>query len=270
MTVFLGRLHPGPGPLRALLAVGYGLCAWVLNDGFADPMWMWGLVALPMTGIAAEWCVRRTRWVAGTLLVALAWAGNFYTAAMATLATALVLGVRLLTAERMRAADRLRALGRAFAMAVCGILLAAPVLTVTFLASRAAQPAPEVSYRDRPPLLYQLAQLLPGGHGGVPTPNIFIGVLGLLLVAVFPFVRGVPPRVRIGWCALAAGVGASFVWEPHDLAVARLRAAQRQPLPGRVRAQRDPRDDLLARAGAPPAAWRTGRRMGRWSRCWRG
>ncbi|MFE1775371.1 YfhO family protein [Streptomyces sp. NPDC059008] len=217
MTVFLGRLHPGPGALRALVSVGYGLCAWVLNDGFADPMWMWGLVALPMTGIAAEWCLRRTRWVAGTALVALAWAGNFYTAAMATLAMALVLGLRLLTAPGTAAADRPAVLARAGSMAACGILLAAPVLTVTLPASRAAQPAPEVLYRDRPAPLDQLAQLLPGGHGGVPAPNVSIGVAGLLLVAAFPFVRGVPARVRIGWYVLAAGVGASFVWEPTIL-----------------------------------------------------
>ncbi|MDT0458318.1 YfhO family protein [Streptomyces sp. DSM 41527] len=217
MTVFLGRLRPGSGVLRALLSVGYGLCAWVLNDGFADPMWMWGLVALPLTGIAADWCLRRTRWVAGTLLVALAWAGNFYTAAMATLAMALVLAVRLLTAAAMPWRARLRALARAASMALTGVLLAAPVLTVTLAASRAAQPAPAVSYDDRPSPLGQWAQLLPGGHPGTPVPNISIGVLGLLLVAAFPFVRAVPLRVRAGWCVLAAGVAASFVQEPTIL-----------------------------------------------------
>ncbi|GGN64277.1 hypothetical protein GCM10012285_66230 [Streptomyces kronopolitis] len=217
MTVLLGRLRPGSGVLRALLATGYGLCAWVLNDGFADPMWMWGLVALPLTGIAADWCLRRTRWVAGTLLVALAWAGNFYTAAMATLATALVLGLRLLTATGTPRGDRLRAAGRAASMALTGILLAAPVLTVTFAASRAAQPAPPVAYPGRPSVLLQLSQLLPGGHDGVPAPNLFIGVPGLLLVAAFPFVRAIPPRVRLGWYALAAGVAWSFVQEPTIL-----------------------------------------------------
>lgn len=217
MTVLLGRLQPGSGVLRALLSVGYGLCAWVLNDGFADPMWMWGLVALPLTGIAADWCLRRTRWVAGTLLVALAWAGNFYTAAMATLATALVLGLRLLTATGMPRRDRLRAAGRAVSMALTGILLTAPVLTVTFRASHTAQPAPEVSYAGGPLLLHQMSQLLPGGHDVTPAPNIFIGVPGLLLVAAFPFVRAVPLRVRLGWYALAAGVAFSFVQEPTIL-----------------------------------------------------
>ncbi|WP_244211961.1 YfhO family protein, partial [Streptomyces angustmyceticus] len=217
MTVLLGRLRPGSGPLRALLSVGYGLCAWVPADGGADPMWMWGLVALPLTGIAADWCLRRTRWASGTLLVALAWAGNFYTAAMATLATALVLVVRLVTADRTPWRGRLRALARAASMALTGILLAAPVLTVTFAAARAAQPAPAVSYDGAPPLLAQLAQLLPGDRGQVPAPHLAIGVPGLLLVAAFPFVRAVPPRVRAGWCALAAGVAVSFVQEPTIL-----------------------------------------------------
>ncbi|MFE7299665.1 YfhO family protein [Streptomyces sp. NPDC057579] len=223
MTVLLGRLRPGPGGPRALLAVGYGLCAWVLNDGAADPMWMWGLVSLPLLGIAADWCLRRVRWVTGTLLVALAWAGNFYTAAMATLATGLVLAVRLLVddgddaAVAARAGGRRRAAGRAAAMAAVGIALAAPVLTVTLKASRASQPPPPAVYGGRPPLLDQLAQLLPGGHGAVPAPNIFVGVPALLLVAAFPFVRAVPARVRIGWSLLAAGIGASFVWKPTIL-----------------------------------------------------
>ncbi|MCL7491438.1 YfhO family protein [Streptomyces sp. MCA2] len=217
MTVFLGRLHQGSGPLRALLSVGYGLCAWVLNDGFADPMWMWGLVALPMLGIAADWCLRRTRWVAGTLLVALAWAGNFYTAAMATLAMALVLAVRLLTASRMAWRDRGEALARAASMALTGILLAAPVLTVTLQAARSAQPAPPMPYDDPPSPLDQWAQLLPGGPAGTSAPHLSIGIPGLLLVAVFPFVRALPLRVRLGWYGLAAAVAASFTWEPTIL-----------------------------------------------------
>ncbi|MFI9046799.1 YfhO family protein [Streptomyces sp. NPDC053427] len=218
MTVFLGRLRPGPGLLRAPLAVGYGLCAWVLRDGFADPMWMWGLVSLPMTGIAADWCLHRRRWVAGTLLVALAWAGNFYTAAMASLATALVLLLRLALASGTPVRDRLRSLGRAVSMAAVGIALAAPALTVTLEASRAAQPAPAVSYPGPPQLLDQLAQLLPGGgRGAQELPDVFVGMPGLLLVAAFPLVRAVPVRARVGWCVLAAAVAGSFVWEPTIL-----------------------------------------------------
>ncbi|KAA6221564.1 hypothetical protein CP973_05890 [Streptomyces albofaciens JCM 4342] len=224
MTVFLGRLHPGSAWLRALLAVGYGTCAWVVSDGTADPMWMWGLVSLPLTGIAADWCLRRRRWPSGVLLVGASWAGNFYTAAMATLAMALVLAVRLLLATDLPARHRLRALARAATMALTGVLLAAPVITVTLRASKASRPAPEAVYRGRPPTLDVLAELLPGGRGSVPAPHLFIGMLGLLLVAAFPFVRAVPVRVRVAWYALAACVAVSFVWKPtlllwHGLAV---------------------------------------------------
>ncbi|WP_246102682.1 YfhO family protein [Streptomyces piniterrae] len=220
MTVFLGRLHPGPGWLRALLAVGYGLCGWVVNDGCTDPMWMWGLVALPMAGIAGDWCLHRRRWVAGALLLGACWAGNFYTAAMATLAMVLVLGLRLALADRMTGGERLRAVARAASMTLVGVALAAPALTVSLAASRVAQPAPEASYGGPPALGEQLAQLLPGGHGGSDAPevpHVFVGVLGLLLVAAFPFLRAVPGRVRLGWCGLAVGVAASFVWRPTIL-----------------------------------------------------
>jgi len=57
MTVFLGRLQAGSGWWWALLGIGYGVCGWVINDGFADPMWMWGLAALPALCIAADWCL---------------------------------------------------------------------------------------------------------------------------------------------------------------------------------------------------------------------
>ncbi|MFH8409986.1 YfhO family protein [Streptomyces sp. NPDC018019] len=224
MTVFLGRLHPGSAWLRGLLAVGYGTCAWVVSDGTADPMWMWGLVSLPLTGIAADWCLHRRRWPAGALLVGVSWAGNFYTAAMATLAMALVLAVRLLLATELSVRHRLRALARAATMAPTGILLAAPAVTVTLSASKASRPAPEAVYRGRPPTLDVLAELLPGGRGSVPAPHLFIGMLGLLLVAAFPFVRAVPVRTRVAWYGLAACVAVSFVWKPtllvwHGLAI---------------------------------------------------
>jgi hypothetical protein len=222
-TVLLGRFAPGPPWQRALLGVGYGLCAWVLNDGSADPMWMWGLISLPMIGLACDWCLQGRRWVLGTLVVALAWAGNFYTAAMATIASCLVLLLRLaLAGGPLR--DRLPAVGRAAGMFTVGVLLAAPVLTVSLKASKASQPAPPATYPGAPGLTDYLAQLLPGGRSDHSVPNVFVGMLGLLLVASLPFNRRVRPAERIGWYALLVLVGASFVWEPtillwHGLAI---------------------------------------------------
>src|SRR6185312_15203844 len=118
---------------RMLLGVGYGMCGWVVNDAFADPMWFCGLIGLPLVCIAADWCLQGRRWVAGTLLVTLVWVTNFYTAAMATLAAALILLVRLLLDDRPWVA-RLRALLRAGSMVLVAVSLAAPVLTVSWVA----------------------------------------------------------------------------------------------------------------------------------------
>ncbi|SEN25647.1 membrane protein YfhO [Actinacidiphila rubida] len=223
MTAALRCLRPGSPWLRALLSVGYALCAWVVNDASPDPMWMWGLAGLPLLVIAADWCLRGRHFVLGTLLVAVVWAGNFYTGAMATLAAALVLLLRLaVAAAPPRAAARV--LLRAAAMTATGVLLAAPVLTVSLAASRAAQPAPAQPYhRAFGPLDY-LAQLLPAGRAPFSAPNIAAGMLVLLLVATLPFQRAVARRERAGWYLLAVLVALSFVWQPtvllwHGLAI---------------------------------------------------
>ncbi|MFJ3585024.1 YfhO family protein [Streptomyces sp. NPDC090127] len=215
MTVFLGRIHDGSPWLRALLSVGFGLSAWMISDGFSDPMWMWGMVALPLMGIAYDWCLGRRRWVVGSLAVTVCWAGNFYTAAMATLAMGLVLLVRVLLDERP-AGLRLRVLGRAAAMTGAGLLLAAPVLTVSFTASRLAQPAPEAVFRGRPGLADYLAHLIPGGLTG-RVPHISVGMLALLLIATYPFIRRVPVKERAAWLGLTALIAVSLIWKPTIL-----------------------------------------------------
>ncbi|MFF0412772.1 YfhO family protein [Kitasatospora sp. NPDC004745] len=223
MAHLLGRLHTGPHWLRALAAVGYGLCAWVLDVGGAAPMWLWGLVSLPLLGLAADWCLHERRWVAGSLCVTLAWAGNLYTAALATLAAGLLLAVRLFTAPRPLR-QRVRVTGRAVTVATVGILLAAPVLFVAVRAAHTAQPESPVQPLGPSGLGGRLAQLLPAAHGGLPLPDVAIGVLGLLLVCGLPFNRRVRVRERAVWCGALVLVGLGFVWTPtvlvwHGLAI---------------------------------------------------
>jgi uncharacterized membrane protein YfhO len=215
MTDFLGRLHPGSPWLRALLSVGYGVSAWTISDGFSDPMWMWGLIALPALGIAFDWSLHGRHWVLGALLVTLCWAGNFYTAAMATIGMGLVLLARLVLDERP-VRERARVLLHAVSMTATGLLLAAPVLTVTLKASKAAQPAPEATYAGPPGPRNYLAHLLPGGIGN-SAPLISVGLLPLLLVATLPFMRRVPRKERIVWPALLLLVALSYIWRPTIL-----------------------------------------------------
>ncbi|MGW6709765.1 YfhO family protein [Streptomyces sp. NPDC054956] len=213
MTVFLGRLRPGSPWLRALISVGYAVCGWGVAEGTIVPMWTWGLVAVPMLGIAADWCLTGRRWVLGSLLVALCWFANFYTAAMATLATALVFLVRLLLAEtdwRTRG----RALWRAATMTGTGLLLAAPPILVCARANQRAQPTElYVVSVDTDPLTY-LSMLIPGTHPLYPAPNIYAGVLVLLLVLTLPFQSKVRVRERVGWFALLLLTAVTFVLTP--------------------------------------------------------
>jgi hypothetical protein len=215
MTGYLGRIGPGSPWPRALLSVGYALSAWTISDGFSDVMWMWCLVALPMLGIAYDWCLHRRRWAAGALLVTVSWAGDFYTAAMATLGMLLILLVRLLLDGRP-AADRARAGLRALSMTVTGVLVAAPVLTVTYAASRATQPPPADSYAGPPAVQTYLAHLLPAGFTPA-APRIGAGLLALLLVLTLPFMRQVAARERIAWFSMLLAVALSYVWKPTIL-----------------------------------------------------
>ncbi|MFE6054561.1 YfhO family protein [Kitasatospora sp. NPDC056446] len=223
MARLLGRLHPGPHWLRALAAVGYGLCAWVLDVGGAAPMWLWGLVSLPLLGLAADWCLRERHWVAGSLCVAVAWAGNLYTAALATLVAGLLFAVRLFATPRPFR-HRVRATGRAVTMATAGVLLSSPVLFVAVRAARGAQPESPVEPLGPSGLGGHLAQLLPATHSGRPLPDVAIGLFGLLLVCGLPFNRRVRARERAVWCAALVLVVLSFVWTPtvlvwHGLAI---------------------------------------------------
>ncbi|MFI5617694.1 YfhO family protein [Streptomyces sp. NPDC051567] len=212
MTVLLLRMRDGVPWQAALLAVGYGVSSWTTGVGWADPMWMWGLVSFPLLGIAGDWCVRRRHWTAGALLVAVCWAGNFYTAAMATLCAGLVLAVRLALDSRP-VRERGRSALRALSMAAVGVLLAAPVLTVSWKAARLAQPAPDAAYAGAPSFRAYLAHLLPAGYGA-GAPQAAVGVLALLLLLTFPFLGRAPVRERVLWSALVVAVALSFVWRP--------------------------------------------------------
>ncbi|MFI5532571.1 YfhO family protein [Kitasatospora sp. NPDC051853] len=215
-TRLLGRLHPGPGWQRALLGAGYGLCAWVVQDGVTTPAWLWGTVSLPLLCLAGDWCLRGRHRLVGILAVTVALAGNLPTGVAAMAGAGLVLLLQLVLTDRPPRA-RLGALWRAGSAGLLGALLAAPVVTVGLKAARAAQPGPLTGYRGAPGLADYLGQLLPGGRPGLPLPDVSVGMLGLLLAATLPFNRGLARRERIGWPLLLVLAGAGLVWRPEVL-----------------------------------------------------
>ncbi|MFE9094611.1 YfhO family protein [Streptomyces sp. NPDC007264] len=214
MAWLLSVLRPGRWWAAGLLGVSYALCGWSVADAAYNPMWLDGLLALPLLCLVGEWTLAGRRQVLGVLVVAAAWIANFYTAYMATLAACLVLLLRLWLAglPRRRA---LAAAGRAGATVAVGVGLAAPLVAVVYAGTRHAYPG---RVRHFVPVATEdlLARLLPTTYS-FGTPAVYVGTAALLLALALPFHRAVPRRVRAGWTLLVAGVALSMQWEPTHL-----------------------------------------------------
>nr|BFD85839.1 YfhO family protein [Streptomyces sp. Xyl84] len=215
MAWLLLRLRPGRWWAAGLLGSAYALCGWSLADASYNPMWLDGLVALPLLCLVGEWALTGRRPLLGVVIVALAWTANFYTAYMATLGAALVLLLRLWLG-RLPRRRALAAAGRATVTVVLGVGLAAPLVTVVYLGTKHAYPG-RVTHFTPVPAEDLLARLLPTTYG-FGSPALFVGTTALLLALALPFHRGAPKRVRAGWPLLVAAVTLSLQWTPTHLA----------------------------------------------------
>ncbi|MFD7323360.1 YfhO family protein [Streptomyces sp. NPDC059875] len=214
MAVLLLRLRRGLWQVAAVLGAAYALCGWTLNYATTVPMWLDGLLAFPLLCLVGEWALAGRRPVLGPLIVGLAWFANFYTAYMATVGAAVVLAVRLFTADDT-GRRRLAGLMRAARAVLVGVALAAPLVLVIFLATRVADPTPEVTF-TAVAWTEVFARLLPA-TASVASPALFIGTPALALALTLPFNRTVAPRVRIGWTAAICLVALSMQWGPTHL-----------------------------------------------------
>ncbi|WP_461083097.1 YfhO family protein [Streptomyces deserti] len=214
MAWLLLTLRPGRSWAAGLLGAAYALCGWSVADASYNPMWVDGLVALPLLCLVGEWVTGGRRRVLGVLVVALVWIANFYTAYMATLGAALVLLLRLFLAGPPRR-QGLAAAGRAALTVALGVGLAAPLVTVVYFGTRHAYPG---RVRQFDPVAAEdlLARLLPTTYS-FGTPAMYVGTTALLLALALPFHRAVPRRVRTGWTLLVAGVALSLQWGPTHL-----------------------------------------------------
>ncbi|MGI5453233.1 YfhO family protein [Streptomyces sp. CA-249302] len=197
-----------------LLGASYALCGWSLAVASYNPMWLDGLLALPLLCLVGEWTVQRRRPLLGVLIVALAWIANFYTAYMATLAAALVLLLRLWLSD-LSNRQRLRSVGRAALTVGLGVGLAAPLVTVVYFGTRHAYPGRVVDFSPVP-TQDLLARLLPTTYS-FGSPAVYAGTAALLLALALPFHRAVPRRTRLAWTVLVVAVTLSLQWAPTHL-----------------------------------------------------
>ncbi|MET7473889.1 YfhO family protein [Streptomyces sp. NPDC005648] len=214
MAWLLLSLRRGRWWAAGLLGASYALCGWSVADAAYNPMWLDGLVALPLLCLVGEWTIRRRHPLLGVLVVALAWIANFYTAYMATLAAGLVLLLRLRLTD-LPTRRRLRAAGRAAVTVALGIGLAAPLVIVVYFGTRHAYPGRVVRFSPVP-AQDLLARLLPTTYS-FGSPALYTGTAALVLALALPFHRAVPRRVRVGWTALVLAVTLSLQWAPTHL-----------------------------------------------------
>ncbi|KKD04772.1 membrane protein [Streptomyces sp. WM6386] len=214
MACLLLALRPGRWWAAGLLGASYALCGWSVAVASYNPMWLDGLVALPLLCLVGEWTLRGRRPLLGVLVVALAWIANFYTAYMATLGAGLVLLLRLWLSD-LTVRRRLLAAGRAGATVTLGVGLAAPLVAVVYFGTRHAYPGRVVDFAPVP-TEDLLARLLPTTYT-FGTPALYVGTAALLLALALPFHRAVPRRVRAGWTLLVVVVTLSLQWGPTHL-----------------------------------------------------
>ncbi|MEU6541400.1 YfhO family protein [Streptomyces sp. NPDC047000] len=214
MAWLLPRLQPGRWWAAGLLGASYALCGWTLADSVYNPMWLDGLVFLPLLILAGEWAITGRHRVLGVLVVALAWTANFYTGYMATLGAGPVLLLRLWLAGLPRRRT-LAAAARAAVRTGLGVGLAAPLVAVVYFGTRHAYPG-RVRHFVPVPAEDLLARLLPTTYT-FGTPAVFVGTTALLLALALPFHRAAPGRVRAGWPLLVVLMTLSMQWGPTHL-----------------------------------------------------
>ena len=212
MAVLLLKMSPGPRWVAAILGASYGVCGWAIDDGAYVPMWLDGLIALPMFFLVAEWSLRRTNRLLSVLVVAVFWVSNFYTAYMATIAAGVYLLARVLTSD-LAWMLRLRAVLRHGISFVLGVALSAPVLLAVLSANDDATPSPAGIFTPAPVDIF-LSRLLPLTEGVGRTASLYVGTVALLLALTLPFNRNVAIRTKAVWIVTIAAVALSFLWTP--------------------------------------------------------
>ncbi|MEU1806618.1 YfhO family protein [Streptomyces sp. NPDC019937] len=213
MAVLLPRLQPGRWWAAGALGASYALCGWSVAEASYNPMWLDGLIALPLLCLAGEQVLAGRRFVTATLVVAVVWIANFYTAYMATLGAALVLLTRALIS---RIPLGIRPLARLTAACGLGVGLAAPLVCVVYFGTRHAYPGQEARFTPKP-WTDVFARMLPGTYD-FSSPALYIDTVALLLALTLPFNPAAPRRLRAGWTLLVAAMTLSMRWAPTQLA----------------------------------------------------
>jgi hypothetical protein len=212
MTAYLLAVRrDGSRVVAALLGAAYATCGWALDDAIYVTMWLDSLIALPAIALAMEHLRLRGRFVLATLVVAVFWWANSYTALMATVGAGTLVLARVVSDSpswRRGILDLLRS----SASVVLGVALTSTILVPFLSAMSRAQASPERPFSTYP-WDDVLARALPLTGGVGRSPGLYVGTVVLVLALSLPFLA-VPLRRRMTYAVGAVLVMLSMQWPP--------------------------------------------------------
>lgn len=206
MVYFLRAIQPGPSWALVFLGAAYGLCGWAMDDASYVPMWLDGLLGLPLLSLAAFWTLERRRPILGIVAIAFVWWSNYYTAYMASIAAATVL-LTLIVIRRHKVGQGLLTMLRFTGQGIIGVGLTGILLVPTFLA--VSNGTPNATSELRPvPSQFFAERVLSGTEGVGRSPSLSVGMLALLLALGLPWLAPIERRTRV---ALTVGIVLTMV-----------------------------------------------------------
>lgn len=209
MVVLLRNIRPHGSPVVAvLLACGYAMCAWTINDANYFPAWLSGMALAPLLVLVARWTVAGRRFVVGTLVVTLTWWSNYYSAYMASLGAVIILVITLIAEghgpKRWARAIATFALQGALGVGLTFVLLWPTYREVGYgVQLKGAEPA-------WVPFDRLVGHLMGWAEGVTLAPSFAVGPLGLVLAVALVGQREHRLRLRLAWAVGLVAVIASF------------------------------------------------------------
>ena len=213
MTMLLRHLRPhGPWVVASTLGAAYACSAWTFNDAEYQPMWLDGLAALPAMTLVGLWARERRRPVVGSLVIALFWWSNFYSAFMASLGAAVLL-VIIAIGQGDRLIEVLGACVRFLWRGLLGVALTSVLLVPTLYGVLQGRQAPEETL-GAAPWGAVAARLLPLTEGVSVSPSLFVGTAVVLFAATVPFHAGLPMPTRLAYSGGLVALILTMQWPP--------------------------------------------------------